>query len=119
MNPLRANAGQVIELMPIHRDLTRHETTTLLETDGFRLLQIRMPAGSRIPRYQAEGEIVLQCIEGQAAIFALDAPRLLEAGQLLHLATAEPFTIEAVKDSSLIASVIHPMSGLRTQLIGD
>jgi hypothetical protein len=52
-------------------------------------------------------------------VFALGQPHVLKAGQLLYLVVNEPFSIVALSDSSIIATIITPTSRRRTDLIGQ
>jgi quercetin dioxygenase-like cupin family protein len=111
--------GEVVELEMRERDLSAHDTTTLVRTDDFRIIQTHLPAGSKIPTYEAHGQIVLHCLDGHVSVFALGQPHVLKAGQLLYLVVNEPFSIVALSDSSIIATIITPTSRRRTDLIGQ
>ena len=116
-NP-NAQPGEVVELQRSDRNLTIHDTKTLIKTSCFRVIQIRIPEGSTIPTHEAYGDIVIQCLEGGILINASRLTKELVADQMLYLEISEPFTITAVVDSSLIATFVSA-TGTDDGIIGS
>lgn len=110
MNKSRTRPTEIIDLQLPDRNLSIHDTKKLVQTDAFRVIQLRMPAGSELPTYEADGEIILHCLEGHVSVRAAEQEHTLEAHQLLFLATNAPFSISAVEHSSILATIVSPSS---------
>lgn len=90
----------------------------LVKTGFLRISHIAIPAGRQIPTYEAEGEVVLHCLEGKVSVTALARSSELASGQLLFLVVNEPFSIVGLESSSLLITVIQPPVNVDRQLIG-
>ncbi|MHC4787220.1 MAG: cupin domain-containing protein [Planctomycetota bacterium] len=110
--------GTIVELKTLERSLRGHEKTVLVEHDNLRIIQFAIPGGARIPRYEAHGIIILHCLAGRVSVTAMDQSRVLRSGQLLHLAVREAFSVGALEDASLLATIIIPPADPDAPLIG-
>jgi len=110
--------GSVVELKPLERSLRGHEKTVLVDCDNLQIVQFAIPGGSRIPRYEAHGVIILHCLAGRLSVTAMGRSKILRAGQLLHLAIREAFSVGALEDASLLATIIRPPVDPGAPLIG-
>ena len=119
MNSSSALPGKIIELQRSDRTLASHDTKTLVQTTDFRVVQIRLPAGTKIPTYEAIGEIIIHCLEGCISVVAQGIGHKLTSDQLLYLVAAEPFSILAEEDSSVIATIVSPTRGRKINVIGS
>jgi quercetin dioxygenase-like cupin family protein len=82
------------------------------------IIQFIIPAGAQLPTHEAQGEIILHCLEGQVEVTALGLHRELMAGKLLYFAINEPFSIRGVQDASVLAIIIVPKQGPAVKLVG-
>jgi quercetin dioxygenase-like cupin family protein len=110
--------GAIVELKTPERSVRGHERTVLVEQDNLRIVQFAIPGGSGIPRYEAQGIIVLHCLAGRLSVTAMGRSRDLRSGQLLHLAVREAFSVDALEDASLLATIIMPSVDPDAPLIG-
>jgi quercetin dioxygenase-like cupin family protein len=102
--------GTIVELKTPERSLRGHEMTVLVEHDHLRIVQFAIPGGS--------GIIILHCLAGRVSVTAMDQSRVLRSGQLLHLAVREAFSVGALEDASLLATIIMPPVDPDAPLIG-
>ena len=112
-----AKQGKVVNLRGPGSDLTEKKKSVLVKSGGIQIIQLLIPAGENLADYQAQGEIVLHCLAGQVDIIT-DQSHRLRTGQLLHLAMNSPFTIQGIKNSSLLATIILPNQGRSVELAG-
>jgi quercetin dioxygenase-like cupin family protein len=119
MNTPLTSHGDIVDLCPITSANDVNQAVVLVRTDDVTIVQLLIPAGSNIPIYEASGEIILHCVQGRVSVDALGEPHELRAGQLLHLAINEPFSIHCAEAASLLATVIAPKQGSSLELIGD
>jgi quercetin dioxygenase-like cupin family protein len=110
--------GVIVELKTLERSLRCHEKTVLVEQDNLQIIQFAIPGGSGIPRYEAHGIIILHCLAGRLSVTAMGRSSVLRSGQLLHLAVREAFSVNALEDASLLATIIMPPVDPDAPLIG-
>ena len=118
MTRLLATPGDIVDLRSLTTIQDTHQLTVLVKTQDVEIIQLIIPRGSKIPTYEAEGEIILHCVEGRISLAVLGEPHELRAGQLLYLALNEPFSIEALEHASLLVTIIAPKQGQEVELIG-
>lgn len=114
-----AGPGEILDLALLGRGLKTRQQASLIKTSDVHVVQILVPAGKEVPTHEAEGQIILHCLEGRVAVNAIGECRELKAGQLLYLVPNEPFSIQGVQDASVLATIVRPKQGLDVELIGD
>jgi quercetin dioxygenase-like cupin family protein len=82
------------------------QTIIVVKTDSMRIVHLLVPAGQTIPKYEAQGEIVIHCLEGRVAVSAQGQVYDLSHGELLYLLVNEPFSVKAKEDVSLLVTMI-------------
>ena len=112
-------AGQKVYLHPPGMNFTQCQHVAHILTSGFRIIQFVIPAGREIPTHEAEGEIILHCLEGEINLDVGPVRHNLTAGQLVYLAINEAFTMRDVTNASLLATIIAPKQGENVELIGS
>jgi quercetin dioxygenase-like cupin family protein len=101
-----AQPGEVVDVRPLGAALTNSRTTTLAKTDNVEIIRLVVPEGKDIAEHHVAGEITVQCLEGHV-IFNFGSQRrdLLE-GQLLFLKGDQPHSLHAVKNSSVLVTIM-------------
>lgn len=113
--------------MPDQTAFIQHITTTdenscrltLMKTSQVEVMQLIIPAGRDVPTHQAQGDLVLHCLEGRVSFFAPGKTYDLTPGQLLQLSIDEPFSIHAIDNASVLVTLITAKTGGSVELIGD
>ncbi len=77
--------------------------TNLVRTDVLRIDRWILPVGEKI-ELEADGETVIQCLEGSALVAGFGKKQPLAAGRLLYLPSGEPYKIEGIEDSSVLVT---------------
>lgn len=103
-----ANPGEIVNVRPLGAALTTSVTRTLVKTKTTEVIRLVVPAGKQIPSHKANGEIVVQCLEGKIAFTAFGTTHELEAGQLLYLPAGEPHAVRGIEDGSLLLTIQLP-----------
>jgi quercetin dioxygenase-like cupin family protein len=114
-----AGPGEIVDLALVGRGQETRRQASLIKTNDVHVVQILVPAGKEVPTHEAEGQIILHCLEGRVAVNAIGECRELKAGQLLYLVMNEPFSIQGVQHASVLVTIIRPKRGLDVELIGD
>jgi len=101
-----ANSAEVINIQPLGSKLGSTKTYTLFKTDAMEVIRLVLPAGKQIAEHKAPGEITVQCLEGCVKFTVDGRSQELTAGDMLYLEAAKPHAVEAVKDSSVLVTIL-------------
>jgi quercetin dioxygenase-like cupin family protein len=111
--------GEIVDLQPLEAALGMQRNTLFVKTGNVKVIQLIIPAGANVPTHEAQGEIIVHCMEGRATLTALGEAHELNAGQLLYLRINEPFSIHGIEDTSLLVTIISAKRGSNVELIGE
>ena len=109
--------GQTASVQPLTPGDTSRKIP-LVKTPQVEVIQLIVPAGRDVPTHQAQGEIIVHCLEGRIALSALGKVYDLTPAQLLHLSIDEPFSIRAIDNASVLVTLIAAKTGGTVELIG-
>ena len=118
MTKARAKPGELVEVKPLEAALKAGQKTVLIKTDDMEVVQFAIPAGRQLPTHEAQGELVLHCLEGRISVTAHRETYELHAKQLLYLLVEEPFSMQAIEASTLLVTMLKPRHGPSVELIG-
>ena len=114
MSIKHANPSEVIHLQPLGSEIGSTKTSTLFKTEVMEAIRLVLPAGKQIAEHKAPGEITVFCLEGRVKFTSQGVAKELVAGDLLFLTAAEPHAVEAVKDSTVLVTILLKGSVSRT-----
>jgi quercetin dioxygenase-like cupin family protein len=97
--------GEVVDVRPLRSALGAAPTQTLVRAGGVEVIRLVVPKGRAISD-QANGETIVHCLEGRVSLTAFGKRQNLEAGQLLHLPTGEPYTVTGMGDACLLLTLL-------------
>jgi quercetin dioxygenase-like cupin family protein len=101
-----AEPMEVIDVRPLGTKLRAAVTHSLLKTAHLQLMRVVLPQGQSLPEHRVGGDISVQCLEGQALVTTPSRSCQLEAGDLVVLPGGEPHAVRALRDTSLLVSVL-------------
>ena len=101
-----AQPMDIVDVQPLGSGIRNARTATLVKTDHLELIRLVLPAGKSIAEHKVEGEITVQCLEGNVEFHSNDTTRVLSAGQLVYLAGTSKHSLRAVDDSSLLVTIL-------------
>lgn len=110
--------GQTVFVQPLTATEEKSRQITLVKTPQVKVIQLIVPAGRDVPTHQAQGELLVHCLEGRVSLFALGNSYDLTPGQLLHLLIDEPFSIRGIDNASVLMTLIAAKTGGTIELIG-
>lgn len=108
--PQHAYPGTPIDLQPAGESLCEAKTVALVKEATFEAIRMVVRKGHEIPEHQVEGAITIYCLSGQIAFTARSQTHELNAGQWLFLLGNEPHAILGIEDSSLLLTILFPLS---------
>ncbi|MBN1908485.1 MAG: hypothetical protein JW818_01990 [Pirellulales bacterium] len=111
--------GQTVNVQLLSTVPRAWQKFVLIKTANVELLHLVIPKGETVPTHEAQGEVVLHCLEGQIAVSARGCTDVLSAGQLSYFLVNEPFAIHGIELASMVVTIIAPQQGPPVELIGD
>jgi quercetin dioxygenase-like cupin family protein len=109
---------QTAFVQPLTANEEKSRQIALLKTPQVKVIQLIVPAGRDVPTHQAQGELIVHCLEGRVSLFALGNTYDLTPGQLLHLSIDEPFSFRGIDNASVLLTLIAAKAGGSIELIG-
>lgn len=107
--PQHAYPGKPVNLRP-EDSLAEAKTFPLVKESAFEAIRLVMRKGHELKEHETAGPITLYCIEGRLSFTAREETHELKAGQWLYLLRAEPHSLVALEDSSLLLTILFPQS---------
>ena len=107
MSLVHAESGDVVSVRPLADALANAVSTAIVRTPHLELIRTVLHAGRHVPEHKIEGELTLQCIEGELIVRAYGRDITLAPGQMLFLGGGVPHAVEAVKDSSALLTLLR------------
>jgi quercetin dioxygenase-like cupin family protein len=101
-----AKSGEVISVRPLGKQFTEAESCTLVRANHLEIFRLNLSEGKGTRSHEAAGTITIQCIEGRVELDAHDKTQILEAGDLVFLEDEEPHAVRALKDTSLLITIL-------------
>lgn len=101
-----AVSGELIDIRPLGAALRQTSSSTLVRADHIEVFRFVLVAGKTAPDHRAAGAITIQCLEGEVELEAHGRTQILLPGNMVYLADAEPHAVKALKDSSLLVTVL-------------
>ncbi len=103
-----ASSGQLVDVQPLADKLSDTRTFALFKSQELEVMRLVVPAGKSVPVHQVRGEITVQCLEGEIEFSSAGATQRMKAGQLLWLAGGVPHGLTALRDASLLVTLVMP-----------
>ncbi len=100
-----AKSGEVVSVRPLGEGLAGARTTAVLKAEQLEVVRLVLHAGKGLREHQAPGEITVQCLEGDVEFRTPEAAHRLRAGDFIHLRCAEPHSLLALTDSSVLVTI--------------
>ncbi len=107
MSLVHAASGDVISLHPLGDGLSHAMSTAIVRTPHLELIRTVLRAGRKVPEHKIDGELTLQCLEGELGVSTQGRQIRLLPGQMLFLDGGVPHAVEAVKDSSALLTLLR------------
>jgi quercetin dioxygenase-like cupin family protein len=103
-----AQSGEVVSVRPLGSGLAGAKTITLIKTKNLEVIRLVLPRGKHLPRHEAPAEVTIQCLEGRIRMDLSGRIVELSTGDLLYLDEKAPHDVQAVEDSTVLATLLLP-----------
>jgi quercetin dioxygenase-like cupin family protein len=111
--------GDTVDVRRLGAGIGTPQQSLLVKTVNVEIIHVAVPAGETIPTHEAQGEIIVHCLDGRVSLAALGKTHELKVGQLIYFCVNEPFSIQGIEDASLLVTIITPKLGQSVELIGN
>ncbi|WP_426116330.1 cupin domain-containing protein [Massilia sp. PWRC2] len=101
-----AASGDKIALSRGDDDIAFFTSVALVKTAHMELIRLVLPKERPIPLHKVDGELTLQCLEGEIEVEAHDRLTNLRPGEMLYLAAGVPHTVRAVDDAVGLMTIL-------------
>jgi quercetin dioxygenase-like cupin family protein len=101
-----ASSGEVIDIRPLGTQLRDETTKALYKTNHLEVFRVVLPAGKQTRVHKVDGELTVQCLEGQVEFAIEGTKRLMREGDLVCLAGGEHHALKAIDDSSVLVTLL-------------
>jgi quercetin dioxygenase-like cupin family protein len=107
-----AASGDKIALARGDDDIAHFTSVALAKTEHMELIRLVLPKERPMPEHKVDGEMTLQCLEGEIAIDAQGRSVTLRPGEMLFLAGGVPHSVRALEDAvALLTILLTPVRG--------
>lgn len=107
MSLVHVGSGDVVSVQPLADALPNAISTAIVRTPHLELIRTVLHAGRSVPEHKIEGELTLQCIEGELRVHAHGREISLVPGQVLFLDGGVSHSVKAIKDSSALLTLLR------------
>jgi len=101
-----AAPGELIDIRPLGMMLSQTTSTTLVRADHLEVFRFVLTAGQSTPEHKASGAIIIQCLEGLVEFKAHEVIQTMRIGTMVYLSDAEPHSVKAIENSSLLVTIL-------------
>jgi quercetin dioxygenase-like cupin family protein len=108
MNKGHVDAGEVVNLDQLRKDLDVGMTHALVRTETMEVIRIVLPKRKTINEHKVDGEISLQCLKGNFEFNFGNITRNLTKEDWLFLEKGVPHSLTANEDSVLLLTILFP-----------
>ena len=101
-----AASGERIPLQRGDDDIAHFTSVALAKTDNMELIRLVLPKERAMPEHMVEGEITLQCLEGEIVCNAHGNSTVLAPGEMMFLLGGVPHSVQANVDSVALLTIL-------------
>ena len=101
-----AASGEKIALVRGDDELAHFTSVALVKTEYMELIRLVLPKERPMPEHKVDGEMTLQCLEGEIAFDAQGRTVILKPGEMLYLAGGVPHALRALDDAVALLTIL-------------
>lgn len=103
---LHAASGDKIALTRGDDELAHFTSVALVKTAHMELIRLVLTKERPMPEHKVDGEMTLQCLEGEIAFDAQGRTVILKPGEMLYLAGGVPHSVRALHDAVALMTIL-------------
>lgn len=102
---LHLQPGGSTNLSPFGAGLVHQKTKALFKSKDLEVIRLVLQTGQSLPPHAVDGDITIQCIEGQLEIALSDDRIVLETNQMIFLGGKQRHSVLALQPSSALVTI--------------
>lgn len=108
-----ATSGDKIALARSDDDIAFFTSVALAKTPNMEVIRMVLPKERPMPEHKVDGDMTLQCLEGEIDVDAHGRIVTLKPGEMLYLTGGVPHSVRAVEDAVALMTILltHPHDG--------
>lgn len=106
MNKGHVKSGEVINLDTLKEGMSERSTFALIKTKDMEVIRMVLPRGKDIMEHSVEGEISVQCLQGNVIFQVADSAIELSENDWLYLERNQPHALHAKEDTILLVTIL-------------
>lgn len=103
--------GEVINLYSLTNDMPEDATLALMKTSDMEAIRMVLPKGKEINEHSVDGEMSVQCLEGRTEFIVDGETHLLSSGDWLYLSRHQPHSLQVIRDTILLVTILFVGDG--------
>jgi quercetin dioxygenase-like cupin family protein len=105
-----AASGDKIALARGDDDIAHFTSVALAKTAHMELIRLVLPKERPMPEHKVDGDMTLQCLEGEIEVDAHGRTIGLKPGEMLYLVGGVPHSVRALEDAVALMTILltHP-----------
>jgi quercetin dioxygenase-like cupin family protein len=111
-----AASGDKIALARGDDDIAFFTSVALAKTAHMELIRLVLPKERAMPVHKVDGEMTLQCLEGEIAVDAHGSTIILKPGEMLYLSGGVQHAVSAIEDAVGLMTILMTPSQTRQHL---
>ena len=101
-----AGSGEKIALQRSDTDIAHFTSVALAKTEHMEIIRLVLPKERPMREHRVDGEMTLQCLEGEIALDAHGRTTILRPGEMVYLAGGEPHGVRANSDAVALMTIL-------------
>ena len=99
------SSGESIDVRPLGAGIQGAQTLALFKSADLEVMRLVLPKGKGMASHSVQGDITLQCMEGEIEVSVDGRSSMLEAGHLMYLSGRVPHSLTARVDASALLAI--------------
>lgn len=101
-----ARSGELLDVLPFAETFPLEQSIALVRSEHWEVFRLVLPTGKVVPEHKVGSVTLLQCLEGSVELSAHGRTQKMRTGHLVYLAAGEPHALKALKDSSVLVTML-------------
>ena len=106
MNKGHINSGEVINLGKLRKSMDVGASHALIRTEEMEVIRMALPQGKKMSEHSVDGQITIQCLQGEIQLNIGDAVRNLRSEDWLFLEGKVPHSLTVKEDAVLLLTIL-------------
>jgi quercetin dioxygenase-like cupin family protein len=98
-------SGESVDVRPLGAGLNGAQTIALFKSDDLEVMRLVLPKGKGMASHSVQGDLTLQCLEGEIEVSVDGKSSVLKGGHLMYLSGRVPHALTAVVDASALLTI--------------